>query len=112
MATIIAGDTRPFVATLKIGTAVVPLAISDTVEIQIVDPKAKVPITLPWASLSTDPGASWTLGKVSVGIPAQESIKLDAYDGKDVMFVIQVESLTLGKKEWQQTYKVKKGYLL
>jgi hypothetical protein len=112
MATITAGDTRPFVATLKIGDAIVPLDVSDTVTMEIVDPKTKVAITLPWTSASDDPGAVWAQGKVSVVIPDAESVKLDAFADKDILLVIQVESLTLGKKEWQQKYKVQKGYIL
>ena len=111
MATIIAGDTRPFVATLKIGTSVVPIDNADMVTVMFVDPKTKTPITLPWPSLSTDPGAIWAQGKVTVKIPDTESIKLDAYDGKSVMLAIQLESVTLGKKEWQGTYSIKKGYI-
>lgn len=111
MATIIAGDTRPFVATLKLGTNLVPIDPTDTVTMMFVDPKTKTPITLPWTSLETDPGAVWAQAKVSVVIPDAESIKLDAYDGKTVMLVIQIQSLTLGKKEWQGSYSIKKGYI-
>jgi hypothetical protein len=111
MATITAGDTRPFVATLKIGKTIVPISITDTVLMEIVDPKTQTKITNSWASISTDPGADWVNGVVTVFIPDIESIKLDAYAGKAILLVVQVQSLTLGKKEWQSQYTVQKGYI-
>lgn len=113
MPTIIAGDTRPFTVTLKIGTAVVPLdnGVGDVVTLKFVDPKTKSDITDDWQSVHNDTGANWPQGKVTVRLPDNESAKLDAFDGKDVMLCAQVESATLGKKEFQTTYKIKKGYI-
>jgi hypothetical protein len=112
MATLTAGDTRPFTATLKIGTATVAIdSVNDIVTERIVDPKTESPITNEWTTVSTDVGADWPNGKVTVAIPIVESVKLDAYKNKEVLLVIQVESPTLGKKEWQNKYKVIKGYI-
>ena len=114
MPTIYSGDTWPFTATLKIGAVIFPVMASptaDTVTAKFVDEKTKAPVTNDIVCLSTDPGADWINGKVAVVPPSIESIKLEPFAGKNLLLVVQVQRTGYGKKEWQTSYAIKKGWI-
>jgi hypothetical protein len=114
MPTIYSGDTWPFTATLKVGAVIFPILITptpDTVTALFVDPKTKVPITADITCLNTDPGADWANGKVAIVLPSIESVKLEPYATKSVLLVVQVSRTGYGKKEWQTSYTIQKGWI-
>lgn len=116
MPTIYSGDTWPFTATLKIGSVNFPISgavpgPADTVIAKFIDTKTNQPITADITCLEATPGADWANGKVAVSPPDIESVKLEAFVGKPVILVIQVQRTGYGKKEWQTAYTIKKGWI-
>lgn len=116
MPTIYSGDTWPFTATLKVGVVIFPVAgatpgPADTVTAKFIDSKTSVPITNDIVCDEATPGADWANGKVAVAPSDVESIKLEPFVGKPVLLVIQVQRTGYGKKEWQTSYTIKKGWI-
>jgi hypothetical protein len=116
MPTIYSGDTWPFTATLKVGVVIFPVAgatpgPADTVTAKFIDSKTSVPITNDITCLEATPGADWLNGKVAIAPSDVESIKLEPFVGKPVLLVIQVQRTGYGKKEWQTSYTIKKGWI-
>lgn len=111
MTIIYSGDTAPIVMPLKIDSAVFPVLVGDTVKAIFADIKTKTAITAEITCIITDASADWAAGKVAVLPPSIESVKLESYVGKTVLLIVQVDRTGFGKKEWQEIYTIKKGYI-